>query len=229
MGSGVGIMVKLVLLLGFSACAYSSPLLITGGNVFLAVSGVAWSFVGDGFSAFGSEDAFTDHCGFCFAPFQLVEPLHFPIPASNGLLTLGANSYILPGAGFSGGSPFARGSVFFSPQGALPTVGGAGTFGPIPFNVGGSFCVTDDPHVLPPSPPDPACFSVLGTAVAHYTVVATNTPNAFFQPLPTIEILAPVPEPSTVGAGMLGILLMLRGQYRKQLLKRESDPTGFKP
>ena len=119
--------------------------------------------------------------------------MHFPVPTSNGLLTLGAKSYILPGAGFLGGSPFALGSVFLTPQGALPTVTAAGTYD-VPFNVGGSFCVTDDLHVPPPSPPDPACFSVLGTAVAHYTVIATTTPNAFFQPLPTIEFLRLCPS-----------------------------------
>jgi hypothetical protein len=209
-------MVKLLLLFGFSACAYSSPLVITGGSFLLSATGEQWSFVGDGFSANGSSDSFTDHCGFCFAPFQLVDPLHFPITASNGLLTLGANSYILPGASFSGGSPFALGSVFLTPQGALPTATAAGTYN-VPFNVGGSFCVTNDPHVPPPTPPNPACFSVLGTAVAHYTVIATGEPNAFFQPLPTIEILTPVPEPGTLGAGMLVMLLMLAGKYRKAL------------
>jgi len=220
-------MIKLLVLVGFSACAYSSPLLITSGSFLLSPFGEQWSFAGDGFSANGSSDSFTDHCGFCFAPFQLVEPLHFPITASNGLLTLGANSYILPGAGFLGDKPYAIGSVFLTPQGALPTVTAAGTYN-VPFNVGGSFCFTNDPHVSPPSPPDPACFSVQGTAIAHYTVVATATPNAFFQPLPTIEILTPVPEPGTLGAGMLVILLMLAGKYRKVLppTTRHNERTG---
>jgi len=153
--------------------------------------------------------------------------VHFPVPTSNGLLTLGAKSYILPGAGFLGGSPFALGSVFLTPQGALPTVTAAGTYD-VPFNVGGSFCVTDDSHVPPPSPPDPACFSVLGTAVAHHTVIATTTPNAFFQPLPTIEILTPVPEPRTLGAGMLVLLLLLAAKYRKVQMERDSDLASFK-
>jgi len=51
---------------------------------------------------------------------------------------------MLPGAGFLGGSPFALGSVFLTPQGALPTVTAAGTYDVL-FDVGGSFCVTDDP------------------------------------------------------------------------------------
>ena len=207
-------MVKLLLLFGFSAAAYSSPLLITGGSFLLDPFGEGWSFVGDGFSANGSSDAFTGHCGFCFAPFQLVDPVHFQVSASNGLLTLGANSYILPGVGFLGGSPYAVGSVYLTPQGVLPTITAAGAYN-VPFNVGGSFCVTNDPHMPPPSPPDPACFSVQGTAIAHYTVVTTNTPNAFSQPLPTIEVLTPVPEPGTLGAGMLVILLMVAGKYRK--------------
>ena len=114
---------------------------------------------------------------------------------------------MLPGAGFLGGSPFAIGSVFLSPQGTLPTVPGAGTYD-VPFNVGGSFCVTDDPHVPPPHAPDPACFSILGSAIAHYTVSSTGTPNAFFQPVPTIEIV-PVPEPATLGAGLLVLLSMV--------------------
>jgi len=222
------VMVKLILFLGFSACAYSGPLSITGGHFFLNSFGVGWSFVGAGFSAFGEEDAFTDHCGFCLAPFQLVEPLHFPLAASNGVLTLGATSYILPGAGFSGGSPFALGSVFLSPQVVLPTVTGAGTFD-VPFNVGGSFCVTNDPHVLPPDPPDPACFSIAGNAIAHYTVFATTTPNAFFQPLPSIEILTPVPEPSTLEVGILVMLLILvaRVRTKPELRRRPSKILGF--
>ena len=67
-------MVKLFLLFGFSAAAYSSPLQITGGSFFLSTSGEQWSFVGDGFSANGASDALTDRCGVCFAPFHLVDP-----------------------------------------------------------------------------------------------------------------------------------------------------------
>jgi hypothetical protein len=208
----MGIMVKLILLCGLSACAYSSPLLITGGTFGLSDFGVSFSFVGDGFSAQGSDDAFPVHCGFCSAPFQLVNPMPFTLPALNGHITLGGNSYILPDAGFNGGSPWASGSVFLSPQGTLPMVAGAGTYN-VPFNVGGSFCVTDNPQVPPPTPPSPSCFSVLGTAIAHYTVSATGTPNTFFQPLPTIEIV-PAPEPGTLSAGMLGIVLMLAAKYR---------------
>lgn len=200
-------MVKLILLLGFTVCAYSGPLLITSGSWNLEGSG-HWTFAGDGFSASGFNDFLgLNHCGFCFAPFQLVNPLPVEVPTADGLLTLGAKSYILPGVSFNGGSPFAIGSVFLSPQGTLPTVPGAGTYD-VPFNVGGSFCVTDDPHVPPPHAPDPACFSILGSAIAHYTVSSTGTPNAFFQPVPTIEIV-PVPEPATLGAGLLVLLSMV--------------------
>jgi len=211
--------VKLILLFGLSACAYSGPLLITSGS-FVLNSNAIWAFVGDGFSASGSQDfgSPVDHCGLCLAPFQLISPLHAPFFSANGLLTLGAKSYILPGASFNGGSPFALGSIFLSPQGTLPTVQGAGTFD-VPFSVGGSFCVTDDPSVPPPFPPnpgDPACFSVLGAAVGHYTVSATAIANAFFQPIPTFEIV-PVPEPATLGAGTLAMLLMLAAKVRSRV------------
>jgi hypothetical protein len=200
--------VKLILLFGFTVCAYSGPLLITSGSWSLSDFGGHWTFIGDGFSASGFNDfAGLNHCGFCFAPFPLSNPVPVAVPAANGQLTLGEKSYILPDAGFNGGSPFAVGSVFLSPQGTLPTVPGAGTYD-VPFNVGGSFCVTDDPHVPPPHAPDPACFSILGSAIAHYTVSSTGTPNAFFQPVPTIEIV-PVPEPATLGAGLLVLLSMV--------------------
>jgi hypothetical protein len=115
----------------------------------------------------------------------------------------GANVYVFPGVSFLlGRSPFAFGSVFLRPEGTLPTVTSAGLYD-VPFEVGGSFCVTDDPNVLPPSS-GPGCFSVTGSAMAHYRVIETNTPNAFFQPLPTIEILAPthMPEPGTWLVGL---------------------------
>jgi hypothetical protein len=59
------------LLLGFSACAYSGPIAITGGSFNLSPFEVSWSLVGEGFSASGADDYFTTWCGFCFAPFQL--------------------------------------------------------------------------------------------------------------------------------------------------------------
>lgn len=64
------------------------------------------------------------------------------------------------------------------------------------------------------APPNPGCFSVLGTALAHYTVLATTTPNAFFQPAPTIEIISS-PEPGTLSAGMLAILLLFAAKRRQ--------------
>ncbi|HSR06864.1 MAG TPA: hypothetical protein VLM42_06925 [Bryobacteraceae bacterium] len=202
-------MFKLILFFGLATCAYSEPLLITSGTFNVFPMSVVWSFAGDGFSASGNNDPFTDHCGFCYAPFQLVKPAFQPFAAANGNLTLDGKSYILPNLSFNGGSPWASGSVFLSPQGVMPPVQGAGTYD-VPFNVGGSFCVTDNPSVPPPFPFDPgnpACFSVIGAAIAHYTVLATDTPNALFQPLPTIEIVS-TPEPGTLGAGMFGILLI---------------------
>jgi hypothetical protein len=65
------------------------------------------------------------------------------------------------------------------------------------------------------APPNPGCFSVLGTALAHYTVLATSTPNAFFQPAPTIEIIS-TPEPGTLSAGMLAILLLFAAERSTQ-------------
>src|SRR5260370_19292864 len=47
------------------------------------------------------------------------------------------------------GGPWANGSVFLSPQAGLPTVTAAGTYD-VPFNVGGSFCVTDNPDFRAP-------------------------------------------------------------------------------
>lgn len=220
------IMFKLVLFFGLAACAYSEPLLITTGHFDLYLIDVVWSFAGDGFSMSGNNDPFTDHCGFCFAPFQLVDPLHLrSVGAANGNLTLGGKSYILPNLSFNGGSPWATGSVFLSPQGVMPTVQGAGTYD-VPFNVGGSFCVTDNPSVPPPfrfDPGNPACFSVIGAAIAHYTVLATDTPNAFFQPLPTIEIVS-TPEPGTLGAGMFGILLILAAKRFRTLTRTTPRP-----
>jgi|KBSMisStandDraft_5_1062788.scaffolds.fasta_scaffold02905_12 hypothetical protein len=218
-------MFKLILFFGFAACAYSEPLLITSGYFDLFSIDVFWSFAGDGFSMSGNNDPFTDHCGLCFAPFQLVNPLSPPIAAANGNLTLGEKSYILPNVGFNGGSPWASGSVFLSPQGILPTVSGAGTYD-VPFNVGGSFCVTDDPKVQPPSfdPGNPACFSVIGTAIAHYTVVGPGPDGQFVQPLPTIEILS-TPEPGTLGAGMFGILLILAAKCSRTLTRTKALGT----
>ena len=185
---------------------------------------MVWSFAGDGFSASGNEDPFTGHCGFCFAPFQLVNPLlRDQFAAANGNLTLGEKSYILPSNSFNGGSPWASGSVFLSPQGVLPTVPGAGTYD-VPFNVGGSFCVTNDPTVGPPFPFDPgnpACLSVIGTAIAHYTVLGPGTDGGFFQPLPTIEIVS-TPEPGTLGAGMCGILLILAAKRFRTLTRTKA-------
>src|SRR5437762_2644847 len=100
-------MVKIVLLFGLSACAYAEPLLLTGGSWNLEGHG-HWTFIGDGFSAFGDDD-FTgvNHCGFCLAPFQLPNPLPVSVPANSGLLTLGEKSYILPDAGFLFNRPWA--------------------------------------------------------------------------------------------------------------------------
>lgn len=223
------ITVVLIVLFEFSPYAFSSTLVITSGTFTLGRSREAWSFAGDGFSAFGSDDSFsTVLCGFCSAPFQLVNPL--PIPTFSpvgGNFTVGGKSYILPDLVFMGTSPWAISSVFLSPQGALPTVPGAGTYD-VPFTVGGSFCVTDDPNVPPPhfDMSNPACFSVIGAAIAHYTVVAINGPNAFFQPLPTIEIV-PTPEPSTLGAGMLGILLIFAVR-RSRMLTRIRAVSGHR-
>jgi hypothetical protein len=191
-------------------------LLITSGRWNLVPPG-HWEFIGDGFSAFGDND-FTDiiHCGFCLAPFQLRNPVPLPSSAAFGVLTLGEKSYTFPNLE-TPLHPWARGFVFLTPQDTLPTITEAGTYD-VPFNVGGSFCVTDDPHVVPPFPPDPgnpSCFSVLGAAIAHYTVFAGN--GGFFQPAPTIEIV-PVPEPGTVGAGMLAIVLMLAAKYRTKVV-----------
>jgi hypothetical protein len=206
-------MVKLILICGFSLCAFSEPLLITSGHVNLDTFNVGWSFGGDGFSAAGSDDRATDHCGLCFGPFQLVDPVFSTVNAVNGFLILGNNAYTLPDLAFNFTSPFAVGSVFFSPQGILPTVTGPGTFD-VPFNIGGSFCTSDQPHVPPPTPPNPACVSLIGSAVAHYTVIPTGEPNAFFQPLPTFDIVAPVPEPSTLGIGVI-LIPMLLGAARR--------------
>jgi len=210
------IIVTLIPLFGFSLCASSEPLLITSGRWNLVPPG-HWEFIGDGFSAFGDND-FTDiiHCGFCLAPFQLRNPVPLPSSAAFGVLTLGEKSYTFPNLE-TPLHPWARGFVFLTPQDTLPTITEAGTYD-VPFNVGGSFCVTDDPHVVPPFPPDPgnpSCFSVLGAAIAHYTVFAGN--GGFFQPAPTIEIV-PVPEPGTVGAGMLAIVLMLAAKYRTKVV-----------
>jgi len=214
-------MVKLILLCGFSLCAFSEPLLITSGHVNLDTFDVGWSFAGDGFSAAGFDDHFTNNCGFCFGPFQLAEPVLSTVNAANGFLILGNNAYKLPDLSFNFNSPFAVGSVFFKPQSILPTVTGAGTFD-VPFNVGGSFCTTGDPHVFPPTPPNPVCISMIGSAVAHYTVIPTGQPNAFFQPLPTIDIVSPVPEPSTLGVGVVLIPLLLLGARRRSLYSRNA-------
>jgi len=197
---------KAVMLLGLPVCAYSETLLITGGSVSLfGAGGMVWWFVGDGFTAHGAAETYPLEC-FCVAPFQLLNPLPFPIDAGNGGLTLGQNSYVIPVYPPIGCLiclvPFASGSVFLTPDGTLPTVTAAGTYD-VPFDVGGSFCLT------PPTPPDPACFSVIGTAVAHYTVIEVIGTNHFFQRIPTFEILAPVPEPGTLDSGAFIILLML--------------------
>ncbi len=145
-------MVKLVLLLAFSACAWSGPLVITSGRFDLSPFDVFWAFGGNGFSALGHDDHFTDQCGFCMAPFQLVNPVFRSVNAANGQITLGAKGYILPNPvsfGLYPGGPWANGSVFLSPQAGLPTVTAAGTYD-VPFNVGGSFCVTDNPDFRAP-------------------------------------------------------------------------------
>jgi hypothetical protein len=210
-------MVKLVLLFGFSACAYAGTIAITGGGFGLDPFEVSWGLGGDGFSASGADDHFTSHCGFCYAPFQLVNPVVGSVSAFNGGLTFGGKYYMLPSLAFFGDTPWAVGSVFFGPQAPLPMVTGAGTYD-VPFIVSASFCVTDNPPVPPPFPPDPACFSASGTAIAHYTVIATTTPNAFFQPAPTVSVVTPVtidtPEPGTLSVGMLVILLMLAAKCR---------------
>jgi len=214
----------LLVFFGLSACAYSGPLLITSGSWNLQGSG-SWTFSGDGFSASGFNDFIgLNHCGFCFAPFQLQDPLPFSSYAADGSLQIGANTYVFPNLTFMGGSPWATGQVFLSPQGTLPIVSGAGAYNVL-YDIGGSFCVTNNPAVPPPFPPDlsnPACLSLQGRAIAHFTVVATSTPNAFFQPVPTIEILA-APEPGTVGAGMLSVLLILIATRRAKVQTPQSS------
>jgi len=211
-------MVKLILLFGFCACAYSGTIAITGGSFYLDPFGVSWSLVGEGFSASGWDDHFTSHCGFCYAPFQLVNPVFGSVNALNGYVNFGGNGYSLPSIGFpfGGGYPWGNGSVFLGPRDPLPTVTAAGTYD-VPFIVGASFCVTDNPKVLPPSPPD-ACFSAAGTAMVHYQVFATADPNGFYQPLPTVSMV--IPEPGTLGAGLLVILLMLAAKRCTMVLNR---------
>ena len=215
-------MFKLVLFFGLAACAYSDTLLITSGTFQVFPITVAWSFAGDGFSASGNYDPFTNDCGLCFAPFQLRNPVGLPFQAANGNLTIDGMFYHLPSNSFNGGSPWASGSIFFTPQGVLPTVAGVGTYD-VPFSVGGLFCITNDPSVPPPpfDPNNPACFSLIGAAIAHYTVLAANVPNAFYQPLPTIEIVS-TPEPGTLGAGMFGILLTLAAKRFQRLHSRDT-------
>jgi len=219
------IVVQLILLFGFSLCAYSEPVLITSGHLDVALFDVGFSFVGDGFQAQGNDDVPGSYCGFCPNGFSLINPMPFQVNAVNGILILGDKSYVLPSLAFMGTSPWARGFVFLRPQGTLPTITAAGTYD-VAFAVGGSFCVTDDPQVAPPFPPDPGnpdCFSVLGGALAHYTVFATSTPDWFFQPIPTIEIV-PVPEPGTLGAAMLALVLILATKYRTM---RPAPSAGF--
>jgi hypothetical protein len=215
---------KTLLLFLLAGVAPAGPLLITGGSFVLGdrFSNTLWSFVGDGFSAQGSINVPTFNCGgdegvvgspTCFAPFQLFDPLgpYSPFRAENGFVTLGEKSYAF-GSINRDLIPWAFGMVFLSPQGTLPTVTAAGTYDAL-FDVGGTFCVTDDPHGVPNSPFDailgPGCVSLLGTAVADYRVTAQPAggpyPESFFQFLPTIEIL-PAPEP---GTWLMGIPLLL--------------------
>jgi hypothetical protein len=150
-------MVKLVLLLGFSACAYSGPIAITGGSFNLSSFEVSWSLVGEGFSALGADEHFPTWCGFCFAPFQLNDPVFSPVNAANGYVNFGGKFYGLPSLAFFGDVPWGVGSVFMRPQAPLPMVTAAGTWD-IPFDVGASFCVTDNPLVPRPFPRTPRVF-----------------------------------------------------------------------
>lgn len=203
-----------------AGAALASPITITSGYFNLGptdMSGVGWSFTGDGFYTTGYNDNFVTHCGFCSGPFQLVNPLYSQPIAQNGFLLLGSKGYTpLYSNFFDLKSPAFVGSVFLAPHGPLPVVSAAGTYD-VQFDVGGAFCVSDDPHVLRPTMEGPGCFSVIGSAVAHYSVFQTSTPNAFFQPIPTIEIVTfHNPEPGTwfVGIPLVGLWL-----YRRRLCR----------
>ena len=102
-------MLKLILLFAFSACAYSGRLVITAGSIFPSTFEVDWAISGNGFSASGFDDSFSEHCGFCMAPFQLVPPLS-SFPARNGFFMIGGHGYSLPTLAVPSG-PFALGSV----------------------------------------------------------------------------------------------------------------------
>lgn len=222
-------MFKFFLFFGLAACAYPDPLLITSGTFSLYSSEAVFSFVGDGFSLSAMhDDGVSPGCPLCPAPYPLTAPLFSPIFAQDGQLTFGQKSYVIPHpVSFMGQSPWAEGTVFLAPQGVMPTVPGAGTYD-VPFNVEGSFCVTDNGSVPPPffDPGNPACFSFIGAAIAHYKVTeAINAPNLFFQALPTIEIVS-TPEPGTLGAGMFGVLLILAAKRFRRLHSRDTRQAG---
>jgi hypothetical protein len=150
-------MVKLVLLLGFSVCAYSGPIAITGGSFNLSSFEVSWSLVGEGFSASGADGHFVTWCGFCFALLRLNDPVFSPVNAANGYFNFGGKFYGLPSLAYFGDVPWGVGYVFMGPQAPLPMVTAAGTWD-IPFHGGASCCITDNPLVPPPLRPDPAAF-----------------------------------------------------------------------
>jgi|SRR5579872_4367391 len=216
-------MVKLILLFGFSMSAYSAPFLITSGQIVSTTMGQEnWSLSGTGgfFAAGVDVDVAVNYCD-CAFPFQLVQPLYVLLTLHSSF-GFGAYSYsngifLVPSTGF--------GSVNISPQVPLPIVTEPGLY-EVPYNVDASFCGTD------PAPQPQRCFSAVGTAIAHYEVSSAGTsfPNFGIQPPPTLDIsVQDTPEPGTLGAGTLFILVILAGRTRRSRFRTLLRPHAPAP
>jgi len=171
---GYGIMVKLILLFGFSACAYAGPFLITGGRIEIITD---FHLLGRSLAMGSPRTVCRPWYRFlrsllCSLPVD--QPRAQPVTATNGELAFGGKVYILPvwisiqyALGRWGRFPRASGS-------AADSNGHRNVRHPVQCG-----CIdlrTDNRGSAgPPARRTQGCFSAAGTAIVHYSVLAQTS------------------------------------------------------